>query len=76
MRSFCRSDATDDLEGVFIAVLALPEFLEDPRRGLHRYDPLKMRIWDEVHDRRRVNPLGSLVRLADCPPALAVGAAP
>jgi BREX system ATP-binding protein BrxC/D len=67
-------DSTDDLEGVFIAVLAPPQFLEDPRRGLHRYDPLKMRVWDEVHDRQRVNPLAALVRLADCPPTLAVGA--
>lgn len=63
-------DATDDLEGVLLAVLTTPQFLEDPRRGLHRYDPLKMRIWDEVHDRRRANPLGALVRLSDAAPAL------
>ena len=56
-------DATDELEGCFIAVLAPPAFLEDPKRGLHRYDPLKLRIWDEVHDRHRANPLASLVRL-------------
>jgi hypothetical protein len=56
-------DATDELEGCFIAVIAPPAFLEDPKRGLHRYDPLKLRIWDEVHDRRRANPLASLVRL-------------
>ena len=42
----------------------LPPFLEDPKRGLHRYDPLKLRIWDEVRDRRLANPLASLVRLA------------
>jgi hypothetical protein len=58
-------DATDDLEGCLIVVLAPPEFLEDPKRGLDRYDPLRLRIWDEVHDRRRANPLAALVRLAD-----------
>jgi hypothetical protein len=57
-------DATDELEGCFIAVIAPPAFLEDPKRGLHRYDPLKLRIWDEVHDRHRANPLASLVRLS------------
>jgi hypothetical protein len=56
-------DATDELEGCFIAVIAPPTFLEDPKRGLHRYDPLKLRIWDEVRDRHRANPLASLVRL-------------
>lgn len=58
-------DATDDLEGCFIGVLAAPAFLTDGQRGLARYAALKMRIWDEVRDRHRANPLSSLVRLTD-----------
>ena len=58
-------DATDDLEGCLIVVLAPAEFLDDPKRGLERYDPLKLRIWDEVRDRHRANPLAALVRLTD-----------
>lgn len=57
-------DATDDLEGCLMVVLAPTAFLEEGRRGLHRYDPLRMRIADDVHDRNRVNPLSSLIRLA------------
>lgn len=56
-------DDTDDLEACLIVVIAPQRFLDDPLRGLERYDPLKLRIWDEVHDRRRANPLASLVRL-------------
>jgi hypothetical protein len=58
-------DATDELEGCLIVVLAPREFLDNPKRGLQRYDPLKLRIWDEVRDRHRANPLASLVRLRD-----------
>jgi hypothetical protein len=56
-------DATDELEGCLLVVTTPPSFLEDPKRGLERYDPLKLRIWDEVRDRRIANPLASLVRL-------------
>lgn len=58
-------DGTDEMEGCLIVVLASKEFLDpDDRRGLNRYDALKLRIWDEVKDRQRQNPLASLVRLA------------
>lgn len=59
-------DETDDLEYCFVTVLASREFL-DPgcRRGVWRYNALKLRIWDEVRDEHRANPLGGLVRLAD-----------
>jgi hypothetical protein len=57
-------DATDELRHCFVAVLATRAFLDDPRRGLERYDALRLRIWDEVHDRRRPNPLAALVRMA------------
>jgi len=59
-------DGTDEMEGCLIVVLASKEFLDpDNRRGLSRYDALKLRIWDEVRDRQRPNPLASLVRLAN-----------
>jgi hypothetical protein len=57
-------DGTDEMEGLFIAVIASREFLTDERRGLNRYDALKLRIWDEVRDRNRQNPLSSLIRLS------------
>ena len=56
-------DGTDELESLFLAVLVPPEFLTDPRRGLSRYEALKLRIWDEVRDRQFQNPLGALIRL-------------
>jgi len=57
-------DGTDEMEGMLFIVLASKGFLNDDRRGLSRYDALKLRIWDEVRDRQRQNPLASLVRLA------------
>ena len=59
-------DGTDAMEGCLIVVLASKEYLDpDDRRGLSRYDALKLRIWDEVRDKQRQNPLASLVRLAN-----------
>jgi hypothetical protein len=57
-------DATDDLQFCFVAVLAGAEFVHDDRRGVRSYQALYLRIWDEVRDRYRQNPLASLVRLA------------
>lgn len=56
-------DATDELESCFIVVTAPADFLVDQKRGVETYDPLKLRIWDEVRDRSRANPLASLVRI-------------
>src|SRR5690606_14576943 len=50
-------------EHVLLLVHVPPEFLTDSRRGLNRYEALKMRIGDEVRDRRYQNPLGALIRL-------------
>lgn len=58
-------DATDDLEGCFICAIAPNAFLTDSNRGLARYSALKLRVWDEVRDRRLANPLSALVRLTD-----------
>jgi hypothetical protein len=59
-------DDTDDLRHCLIMVIAPPGFLDvlDKKRGLFAYEALMFRIWDEVHDRKRTNPLSSLVRLS------------
>lgn len=62
-------DGTDELECCLVVVGAASEFLTDTRRGLDCYDALRLRISDDVRDRRRQNPLSSLVRLADGRPA-------
>ncbi|MBS3937129.1 MAG: DUF2791 family P-loop domain-containing protein [Peptococcaceae bacterium] len=58
-------DGTDEMEGLLVIVLAPKEFLSDDKRGLRGYDALKLRIWDEVKDRQRQNPMASMVRLAN-----------
>ena len=51
-------DATDELASCFVLVTTAPETLIDPKRGIeHNYPALKMRIWNEVRDRQRANPL-------------------
>ncbi|HEY5881668.1 MAG TPA: hypothetical protein VIU11_22350 [Nakamurella sp.] len=44
-------------------VVAAPEFISDVHRGVDAYQALKLRIYDEVRDRKRDNPYSSLVRL-------------
>ncbi|MGI9182067.1 MAG: BREX system ATP-binding domain-containing protein [Longimicrobiaceae bacterium] len=61
-------DATDELSACFTLVTCAPEFLSDPSRGLDAYHALKLRIWDEVHDRRRANPLSALLRMSPTAP--------
>lgn len=57
-------DGTDELEFCLIVTVAPPSFLTEERRGLRAYDALRLRIWDDVHDRQRPNPLSSLIRLS------------
>jgi len=58
-------DATDEMEYGLMVVTAPPVFLQpDEPRSVWRYDALRLRIWDEVRDEHRANPLSSLVRLA------------
>ena len=58
-------DATDELEFCFVVVIAPPAFLHpDERRGVYSYDALRMRIWDEIYDKQRVNPFSTLLRLS------------
>ena len=56
-------DGTDELESLLLVVSVPPEFLTDKKRGLSRYEALKLRIWDEVRARQYQNPLGALIRL-------------
>lgn len=66
-------DATDRLSGCVMIVVPHVSFLDEDAfgRGIGRYEALKFRIYDEVHDQRRVNPMGSLVRLSSSPEAAA-----
>lgn len=59
-------DATDRLSGCMLVVVPHVSFLDEDAfgRGIGRYEALKFRIFDEVHDQRQVNPMGSLVRLS------------
>lgn len=66
-------DATDELTSSFVLVTAAPETLTDPKRGIEGWHiALKLRIWDEVRDRERTNPLAALIRIADVSEARAV----
>ncbi len=65
-------DATDELSSCFTLVTCAPEFLTDHARGVEAYLALKLRIWDDVHDARRANPLSALIRLTADPSPLTV----
>jgi hypothetical protein len=56
-------DATDEFEGLFVAVQLPPVLVQDEVRGLPAYTALQLRVVDEVRDRRRINPYSTLVRI-------------
>jgi hypothetical protein len=56
-------DATDESEGLFVAVQLQPFLVTDEARGVPAYTALHMRVADEVRDRRRPNPYAALVRI-------------
>jgi len=58
-------DSADEMEGLLMVVLAPQEFLTDARRGVDRYEALKLRVWDDIRPKYRQNPLASLVRIQD-----------
>jgi hypothetical protein len=58
-------DSADDMEGLLMVVLTPQEFLTDARRGVDRYEALKLRVWDDIRPKHRQNPLASLVRIQD-----------
>jgi BREX system ATP-binding protein BrxC/D len=66
-------DATDTLSSCLVFVTTAPETLTDSKRGIEdNYYALKLRIWDEVRDRRRTNPFSALVRVSRDAEALIV----
>jgi len=58
-------DATDEMSGVLLLVVAPSELLNDERRGFPAYAALHNRIWDDVRDRLRPNPYSPMVRIAE-----------
>jgi len=58
-------DDTDELENCLVVVIAPPDFITNEMRGVLKYDALRLRILDEVYDRKRPNPLSSLIRLSN-----------
>lgn len=56
-------DSSSALPGVLIVISAPPEFLSDEKRGIDRYQALRMRIFDDVRNRGRQNVLAPLIRL-------------
>jgi hypothetical protein len=61
-------DGASSLQGTMIAVFAPAAFLSDEKRGVDRYQALKMRIFDDVRSRGRQNVLAPLVRLGEVNP--------
>lgn len=58
-------DGTDDAESCLVVVLSTQAFLDQGhRRSIYNYDALRLRVQDEVHDRRRPNPLSTLIRVS------------
>jgi BREX system ATP-binding protein BrxC/D len=60
-------DSTDEFDGFFAAVLLPAELVNDERRGLSAYTALRLRVVDEVRDRRRPNPYATLVSIGTRP---------
>jgi len=57
-------DDADQMEGLFLGVLADSAMLaDDLRRSLNQYTALKMRVWDDVRPEHGDNPLAPLVQL-------------
>ncbi len=56
-------DTADEIEGLLLVVLAPEPFLTDSRRGVDRYEALKLRVWDDIRPKHCQNPLASLVRI-------------
>jgi hypothetical protein len=56
-------DATDELHSTLIVFLTGEQFLTNEANGLRNYDALRLRLTDDVRDRRRPNPFAPMVRL-------------
>ena len=60
-------DSGDRLEGCLMTVVPDRAFLEDTSRGIGAYEALKFRVFDEIRDKRLVNPMASLARISTAP---------
>ncbi len=58
-------DGTDELSNCLIVVTAPVDFITSDRRGVTIYSALKLRIWDDVYDMHRPNPMAPLIRISD-----------
>jgi len=60
-------DETDEMTHFLLVAFTGGGLLDtnNPRRNVDNYTALKLRIIDEVHDRRRANPLNVMVRLGE-----------
>ncbi len=56
-------DATDEMVGMFMVVVAPAALLAEEKRGLGAYQALRNRIWDDVRDKHRVDPFSPMVRI-------------
>jgi BREX system ATP-binding protein BrxC/D len=64
-------DDAEAFQGLFFVVLSDQSLSgDDPKRSLHAYDALRLRVWDDVRATGRDNPLAALVRLDPAPRAL------
>lgn len=66
-------DSTDEIEGLMLVVSAPEEFISDTRRGVCRYEALKLRVWDDVRDKYRENPFAPLVHVTSRHDTASVG---
>jgi hypothetical protein len=64
-------DGTDEFEGLFVAVLLPSDLVNDEVRGLPAYTALRLRVVDEVRDRRRINPYSTLISIGGQPEVMA-----
>ncbi|WP_433271196.1 BREX system ATP-binding domain-containing protein [Actinosynnema sp. CS-041913] len=58
-------DSLDELAGVLLVVVLPGGMAHDRQRGLTAYRALHQRVVSEISDRRRANPMASLVRITD-----------
>ena len=57
-------DDAEAFQGLLVVVLCDRSLSDDdPKRSLHAYDALRLRVWDDVRATGRDNPLAALVRL-------------
>jgi hypothetical protein len=56
-------DGTDEMDGTMLVFLTGEDFLTDVQRGMKSYDALRLRLYADVLDRSRPNPLSPMVTL-------------